>query len=74
MTRWKLATLLLACCAAFAACGTQNTTGAASVDPAACHKACDERYDQCTQGCDPDDLICPEACVDATASCNKRCG
>jgi len=74
MTRWKKVLLLLACCAAVAACQTQDNKSAANVDPAACKKTCDEVFDQCTQKCHVDDTICPEACVDAVGSCNKRCG
>jgi len=74
MSRWNRIILLLACCAAFAGCSTQDTTGAVSVDPATCRDTCEDLYNPCLQNCNVDNQICPEECVDTLASCKNRCG
>jgi hypothetical protein len=74
MRRQTQLLLVLVCCAVFSACKTPETSAAGSVGAAACRNQCDEVYNKCSAGCHVDDTICPEACVDAMASCNKRCG
>jgi hypothetical protein len=75
MRSWKIA-LALVCCAAFAACSTQDTSGAASGDPGSCRRSCDGAYDKCAYSCEQkvDNNMCSDECIDALDSCKRRCG
>ena len=75
MRCWNRIALALLCCAVFAACKTQETSGASSVDPATCESSCDAAYDRCANHCEQtDNNMCSEECVDAIESCKRRCG
>lgn len=71
MSRLNRIILVLACCAAFAACKTQQTP---SADPVACKSTCEGTYAECQPGCKVEDEACPERCVNQMQSCKERCG
>ena len=75
MRAWKIA-LAIVCCSAFAACSTQDTSGATSGDPATCQRSCDGVYDKCAYSCQQkvDNNMCSDECIDALDSCKRRCG